>query len=73
MPIDIKNLELELDAVEGKGAGRLSQETARSGRNDGRLCPYPEGINPKLKNHKERKTERAVGAKRTQVLSKETK
>lgn len=67
MPMDLKNIELELDAVEKRGAGRVPQEMAKSRHGQG-VSPYPEGMPPELLEHKMRKTEEAVGAKITQVL-----
>ncbi|PIS09529.1 hypothetical protein COT75_01060 [Candidatus Beckwithbacteria bacterium CG10_big_fil_rev_8_21_14_0_10_34_10] len=58
---------------EARGAGRVPQEMAKSRRNDGGLCPYPDGISPGLMKYKMAKTEAVVGARMTQVLRTEVK
>lgn len=70
MPMDLGQIELELDAVEARGAGRLPQETPRSGGTQS-LSPHPEGIHPNLMEHKMQKTEAAIEARITQVTRRE--
>ena len=71
MPMDLANIELELDNVEERGAGRVPQEMAKSSYGSGSLNPNPHGMHPNLIKHKEEKTEYWVEAGRTQVLRKE--
>jgi hypothetical protein len=65
MPMYYGDIELELDSVEKRGAGRVPQEMAKSGGSGGPI--YPEGIPSGLLRYKMEKTQRAVGARITQV------
>ena len=70
MPMYLAYLNLELDIVEERGAGRVPQEMIKSRHGQG-ISPYPKGIHPKLRDHKMRKTGKLVGAEITQVLRRE--
>lgn len=66
----LDQIDLELDNVEGRGAGRVPQEMAKSrwGQGSG---SHPKGIKPGLLRYKMEKTQKVVGASITQVLRKE--
>lgn len=64
-------IELELDAVEERGAGRVPQEMAKSAHGSGSLPTWDQGIPQTARNAKEAKTLQAVGTRSTQVLRKE--
>jgi len=70
MPMDYKYLELELDNVEAKGAGRVPQEMAKSPAlaGDNIAHPWPDGIPRGVIDRKAAKTLHFVNAARTQVL-----
>ncbi len=73
--MDPKYEDLELDAVEARGAGRVWQEMARNPALPGSntVSPHPEGVHPNLIKHKEAKTLARVGTKRTQVSAAEAR
>lgn len=66
-------IDLELDAVEARGAGRVPQETAKSPATPGSgiLSSHPEGIPRQLIKKKGIKTRKYVGTEKTQVLRRE--
>ena len=68
--MDFAYLELELDAVEARGAGRVTQEMAKNPAlpGDNVASLHPEGINPFQLAAKKAKTLLAVEAEYTQVL-----
>ena len=70
MPMDPAYIELELDAVEKRGAGRVAQEMAKNPAlpGDHVVSPHPKGIPPEQMTAKEAKTQAVVEAKNTQVL-----
>lgn len=70
MPMDPKYEELELDAVEARGAGRVWQEMAKNPALPGgnTMPAHPEGQHPNLIAHKRRKTKARIEAESTQVL-----
>jgi len=66
MPMDIAQIALELDTVEAHGAGRVSQEMAKSRHfGDNAMSPYPDVINAGLLAAKKAKTLRWVKAEIT--------
>lgn len=68
MPLDIKNLLLELDAIEKSFGVRLPQEMAKSGPVDPEFHKkQPEGLTRGQIEAKEAKTTRWVGAPRTRT------
>ena len=69
--MDYKYIDFELDVVEKRGAGRVPQEMAKSGRGERRLKPWELGIPQGVVEHKMAKTEEAVGARITKVLRRE--
>lgn len=74
MPMDPKYENLELDAVEERGAGRVWQEMAKNPALPGSntMSANPEGQHPNLIAHKRRKTKIRIDAESTQVLRRET-
>ena len=70
MPMYLDQLELELDAVEERGAGRLPQEMAKNPAlsGEGIICPWPNGIPPRAMARKKAKTLAKVGTEITQVI-----
>ena len=68
--MDFAYLELELDAVEARGAGRVPQEMAKNPALPGdQVAPlHPDGINPMMLAAKKAKTLAAVGTESTQVF-----
>lgn len=68
MPMNFAYIELELDAVEERGAGRVPQEMAKNPATGGCLPPFPDGIPANLVKHRQDKTERFVGTRRTQTF-----
>jgi len=71
MPMDYGQIELEFDAVEERGAGRVPQEMAKSDYYGEHAPTHPKGIPLGLFLKKIFKTENAVGAEFTQVRRKE--
>jgi len=71
--MDYGQIELELDAVETHGAGRVPQEMAKSAPAEDIITasPHPKGINPPQLAAKKARTAAAVEAPVTQVLRKE--
>lgn len=68
--MDPAYLELELDAVQERGAGRVAQEMAKNPAlpGDNVMPTFPEGIPPQVLAAKRAKTRQAIGAENTQVL-----
>jgi len=66
-------IDLEMDAVEERGAGRVPQETAKNPALPGdHIVPtFPKGIPEKLIKAKKAKTKFYVKAEKTQVLRRE--
>lgn len=62
------DLELELDAIEANGGGRVTQEMAKNPALGGVMPTFPEGIPAAVVAHRTKKTLIGVGARRTQVL-----
>ncbi len=73
MPMDYKYIELELDAVEKMGAGRITQEMAKNPALPGSetMPTFPLGIPPAVMEAKRAKTLAAVETTVTQVRRKE--
>ena len=72
--MDPKYEDLELDAVEEGGAGRVWQEMAKNPALPGSntMSAHPEGQHPNLIAHKRRKTKIRIDAESTQVFHRET-
>jgi hypothetical protein len=70
MPFDPAYIDLEMDFVEDRGAGRVPQETAKNPVVPGEnvLPAFPKGIPRKVINAKRKKTKFYVDAEITQVL-----
>ncbi len=70
MPMDPAYEELELDIVEEHGGGRVWQEMAKNPALPGEniVSSHPGGLHPNQIKHKEEKTLRRIGVRRTQVL-----
>jgi hypothetical protein len=70
MPMDLGNIDLELDIVESHGAGRVPQETAKNPALPGdHIVPaFPGGIPRRVIEAKKAKTKFYVNAEVTQVL-----
>ncbi|QQS39567.1 hypothetical protein IPM62_03070 [Candidatus Woesebacteria bacterium] len=71
--MDPKYEELEKDIVEEHGGGRVWQEMAKNpARGEGTVSAFPQGTPKRVIEHRMRKTEEAVGTRRTQVRRTES-
>ena len=70
MPMDPAYKDLQLDAVEERGAGRVWQEMAKNPAlpGDNIVPTFPDGIPAAVINRKEEITSKAIEARITQVL-----